>query len=1118
MSRFSHLAAVVLAFAAVSSAQTLTSSITGIVTDSSGASIPSAGVSIRNPSTGVVVWKGTTDDSGLYQAPSIPVGVYDILVEAAGFKRAHLAGITVQVDQRIRVDAQLQPGEVTESITVTAESIAQLQTETSYMGDNISTTQVKDMPLPSRAVLNLLTLVGGTSSGGSGSGINASQLSINGSRTLNSEFTVDGVSVVSGSTGGLTRLPSVEAIRELKVLTSGYSAEYGRTSGGSVNAVVDSGSNDWHGGVYYFFRNEAANANDYFRNARGESRQRDRWNQFGAKLSGPLTIPKLYNGRDRTFFFFNYEGLRRTEPVSILSTVPDEQFRMGDFSRSPVVVSDPLGGAPFAGNRLPGHRIDPAARRIMGLFPAPNTPGILDSINHRFTNNFVNNAPVSPVNDEFTVRADHSLGHAARLFGRLTQYSGTSPSQSIIPGPLDPAVGATNLTGWQTSLGWTHTWTPTLLTEVNLGFMRDDPRILPPSLGVNVAETLGIERSVGGATPRFGISGFRETGINTNTYRTQINNNYQLAATATKTSRGHLIKFGGQLRRNQFNVFNPGGLWAGLYNFNGELSSAARVTGNPVNALADFLLGMVKTSEYELPQPPTGRRNHNWALFVQDDWKLRRNLTLNLGLRYEYESPMTMSNDIYSRIDPTIGRLLVANHNASPSLNHHGDRLNLAPRVGFAWSLNEKTVVRSAFGMFFSQIFSNLGGIVVYPGFTVRQQFLNLGPGVAQPFRLSEGMPLLAVQNLNDPFFVERIATVSNPMVSGANFGEVNPLPYSTQWNFGIQRELPFKVIVDTSYVASRGVNLPLSLPFNQVPYERGEEAARVSQAAFSNSLRPFPTVAGFSSFMHAGTSTYHSLQVRVNRQMARSLSLVANYTFSKSLDDGSGLFSFSQPNDVDSGQFINLFRRIDRAVSAFDRPHNFTAAMQYTTGGPKWLRGIQFSPMFVLRDGLPDTLNQNNLHPTASQLRPNVINDTSIYAPRRLPEGAGIRYLRPVTGPDFPLGPTGPLFVGSGATRRLVLPFLGPGTLGRNTVREPGEFTVDIAVARRFHVRERMYFTLRAEAFNMFNRANFEGPSTGLSVQANAQGQPFFNSPNFGLITAARPARLMQFVARFDF
>lgn len=1106
------------AFTAASFAQSLTSSITGIVTDSSGAAIPSASVLIRNPSTGVVVWKGAADGSGRYLAPAIPVGVYDVQVEATGFKRADLQGITVQVDQRVRVDAQLQPGDVRESITVTADSIAQLQTETSYVGDNITTTQVKDMPLPSRAILNLLTLVGGISSGGSGSGINASQLSINGSRTLNSEFTVDGVSVVSGSTGGLTRLPSAEAIRELKVLTSGYSAEYGRTSGGSVNAVIDSGANDLHGGLYYFFRNEAANANNYFRNARGEARQRDRWNQFGGKLSGPVFIPKLYNGRDRTFFFFNYEGLRRTQPVSNLSSVPDEQFKAGNFSRSPIVVNDPLNGSPFPNNTLPNSRIDSAARKIMGLFPNPNTPGIFDRVSDRFTNNFVNNAPVSPVNDEFTLRLDHSVGSSARIFGRLTRYTGVGPSESIIPGPLDPATGDNRTTGYQTSVGWTHTWSPTLLTELNLGFMRDDPRMLPPSLGVNVADTLGIARSVGGATPRFSISGYRETGINTNTYRVQINNNYQLSAAATKVSAGHVIKFGGQLRKNQFNVYNPGGLWAGLYSFNGETTSPTRVGGNAVNALADFLLGNVKTSEYELPQPTTGRRNTNWALFIQDDWKVRRNLTLNLGLRYEYESPMTIANGLYSRIDPTTGKLLVANKNASATLNHNGDRLNLAPRVGLSWAVDDKTVVRSAFGMFFSQIFSNLGGVVLYPGFTVRQQFLNLGPGVAQPFRLSEGMPLLAVQNLDDPFFVERAATVNNPLTGGANFGEVNPLPYSAQWNFGIQRELPFKVILDTSYIGTRGVNLPLSLPFNQIPYALGEESARVNQAAFSNSLRPFPTVGGIGSFMHAGTSTYHSLQVRVNRQVSRSLSFVANYTFSKSLDDGSGLFSFSQPNDVDSGQFTNLFRRLDRAVSAFDRPHNFTAAAQYTTGGPKWLRGIQFNPIIVLRDGLSDTVNQNNLHPTASQLRPNVINGNSIYAPERVPEGAGIRYLRPVSDPNFPLGPVGPLFVGSGATRRLVLPFLGPGTLARNTVRQPGEFTVDLSVAKKFYLREGIYFTLRGEAFNMFNRTNFNGPSTGLSVQANAQNQPFFNSPNFGLITGARSARVMQFVARFDF
>src|SRR5262245_18391462 len=315
-------------------AQQLNASISGAVRDTNGAAITGASVTVVERDKGTVVWKTTTDDTGVYRAPSLPVGIYNLTFEAPGFKKVEINDVVLQVDQRARVNATLMPGEVTETVVVEGGGIGQLQAENSSLGDTINTSHVKNLPLPSRNILNLLTLAGGVSSGGAATGINSAQLSINGSRTVNNEITVDGISIVSGSTGGPQRLPTAEAIREFRVLTSSYSAEYGRTSGGTVNVVVESGTNQYHGGLYYYFRNEALNANDFFRNARGESRQQDRWNQYGGKLGGPIVIPKIYHGRDRSFFFVNYEGLLQRDPSSQISTIPDARFRIGDFCRS----------------------------------------------------------------------------------------------------------------------------------------------------------------------------------------------------------------------------------------------------------------------------------------------------------------------------------------------------------------------------------------------------------------------------------------------------------------------------------------------------------------------------------------------------------------------------------------------------------------------------------------------------------------------------------------------------------------------------------------------------------------------------------------------------------------
>ena len=1116
---FSALCAAAL-LALPAAAQDINGAISGTVSDPSGAVIPGASVTILNSATGVVVYRGQTNESGIYLAPVVPVGTYELTFSAPGFKAQKIQGVTLQVNQRARVDVTLQTGELTETITVEAEGAGQLEAESSSVGAVINTSQVSSLPLPSRNVLNLLTLIPGVSSGGAATGINANQMSINGSRTLNSEFTVDGVSVVSGSTGGLTRLPSTEAIREFKVLTSGYSAEYGRTSGGSVSMVVASGTNEFHGGAYEYFRNEKMNANNFFRNLRGEKRPSDRYNQFGGKLGGPVRIPKLYNGKDRTFFFANYEELRRVVPFNQSVTIPDAAYRSGDFSAAPAPVIDPTSGVAFPGNRIPVTRIDSAAAKYLGLLPAPNSPGTIDAAANRRINNYVNAGSTHPYDREITTRIDHSITDKARLFGRFTHYRGLSPATPDLPYPLSNQTGDSFTTGYQTSLGYTHTWSPTLISEMTFGFMRDNPKIDPPSMGLDVTKVLGIERTTYPGTPNVTVSGWATMGMNSNTLRRQINNNYQWTASLTKVRGGHVVKVGVQRRNNQFNVYNPqGGDFAGIYNFNGSITNINKSSGNAINSLADFLLGAVKTSQYSLPQPPTGRRNYNMAAYIQDNWKVNSKLTLNLGLRWEYESPMTIANDIYSRISPVTGRLLVAKLNASRTLDLEGAKKDFAPRVGFAYSLDKKTVIRSAFGMFYSQIFSNLGGQVLYPGFTVVQRFLDLGPGIPQPFQFHQGMPLLAKQNLSDPFFVEREATPSNPLSGGAQFGQVNPMPYSEQWNFGIQREITPGLIVDVSYVGTHGVHLPLSLPFNQVPFEIAEQVAAQGTTLATQLARPWPNVAGFSSFMHAGGSSYHGLQLKAQRQFARNFGFSANYTWSKSIDDGSGLFSFSQPNGLDQGQFINLFRRLDRALSQFDRRQNFAAALQYRTSGPKWLKGFEVDPILVARDGLMDTINQNNLHPDATQQRPSVKGvNAGGYAPQMTPEGTAIRYLLSPSDPNFPFIPTGPLFVGTGANRRNVLPFQ-IGNLGRNTMRLPGELNLDLAVARRFPLRERLALTLRMEAFNILNHTNFGGPSTGLTVTADPRtSQPVFNSPGFGLITTANSARFLQLVARFEF
>jgi hypothetical protein len=1111
-------------------------SLSGRVTDESGGALPGATVTITNADTNVTAWTGPTDGEGAYLAPSLAVGRYDIAASLTGFKSKTITGVPLTVGQKASIPIELPAGAIAETINVVGEGLGRLETEDSSMGLVVDTAQVSNLPLNTRNVLNLLTLAGGISSGGDANNINASQLSINGSRTLNSEFSVDGVSVVSGSTGGVQRFPSTEAIREFKVQTAGYSAEYGRSAGGFVNVVIRSGANDLHGGIYEYHRHERFNANNYFDNLRGLARPQDRRNQFGAKLGGPVRIPGLYDGHDKTFFFVNYEAIRRTAPASPSSTLPDERWRAGDFSSFPGQILDPQTGQAFPGNRIPDGRIDPAARRILSLVPLPNNGGDADAANGRRINNYINDTTNKPTEDEVTLRLDHHVGGKARMNARLTYYDVFGPSAPNIPGPLNNSVGDSRTKGYQVSAGWNHVWSASLLSDVNFGYYRNDPAIDPPSAGLDVAGTYGIARSVYAASPRFEIAGWRNLGIDVNTLRKQLDNNYHASAMMTWVRGAHTTKFGVQARVNSFDVFNPGGEFTGVYRFNGEITSPTRAANNPAHAMADFLLGQVKTSVYDLPQPRTVRQNHNLGLFVQNDWKVSSRLTANVGLRYEYESAMTMKDDIYSRLDTrpgTVGQLLVAGLNSSRTTDLEADMVNFAPRVGFAYTLDEKTVVRSAVGLFYGQIFSNLGGVVPYPGYQVRQEFTSLGAGLAQPFRLNEGMPLVAVQNLQDPFGVERIATTASPLAGPNNqYGDISPMPYSLQWNFGIQRALWGGAIVDLSYIGSRGYNLPVVRQMNAVPLERTQEVAQQSNAVLQ-AARPNPRVSTWPAFFHEGDSWYHSAQVRASRKFSERFSFQATYTFSKSIDNASGIFNFSQPNGLDVGDLAGapgIDENRNRGLSSLDRPHVLAVAAQYETGGPAWLKGFQANVIVTARSGLTDTIAQTNLAdwnnifslPAASLaqqrplVKPGANTDLRV---EQTPEGQSIRYLMPVNDPNFPLTPSGPFYVGAGATRRLVVPF-DPSApiIGRSTVRGPGEFNVDLGVARRFTLRGRLALTLRAEVFNALNSVNFNNPNTALTVASDAAGNAIFNSPNFGLITGAKAARFMQMVARIDF
>jgi hypothetical protein len=1119
-----------IGFGSFAWAQSLTGIISGTVTDPTKAPVAAAVLTITNADTGVNAWTGKTNESGVYRAPDLPVGRYNLAVEAAGFKHMQVSNFTLSVDQRADIDVTLQLGAVAETVTVEGSSAGQLATETASLGNTITPSQLEDMPLPSRAVLNLLILTPGVSSGGEitgQGGLSTSQLSINGSRTLNSEFLIDGVSVVTGSTGGPQTLPPADSIGEFKVLASSYSAEYGRTAGAVVTLITRSGNNSYHGSAYGYFRNEDFDANNYFSNVIGKARSEDRYNLFGGRFGGPLSIPKVYHGKNRTFFFVNYEGLIQASPFSTTSSVPYGAYAAGNFSASPTVVDNPTTHTPFPNNTIPTNLLNPAALKILGLVPSPDSPGTFNPTDNIATNNYVSIGSSHPTNNTGMARIDETISDHTRLFVTFVHFNNYSPTAPAFPGVLDNAVGDTATTGYENTVGLTQTWSPSFITDIRFGFFRNNSEVVPPSQGINDLQTLGIANQFGTAAPEINIDGFALLGSNSNTIRTQIDNNYQFIVNNNKSMGNHLLQFGAQLRRDQFDDYNPIADVNGSYTFDGSLTSAKNSSGDAINGLADFLLGDIKTSTYSLPQPLIGRRNFNLGLYVQDAWKIRPNLTLNYGIRWEYEAPFTAAHNEYSRVDPTTGDILFAGQNGvSDTLNLTSSKLNFAPRLGVAYSVTPKTVIRAGFGIFYGGIFSDLGGQVLFPGYNVEQAFANLGTGKAQPFSLSQGMPYVVTNNPSNPQAnIAQFNSPANPLTltDYDGFTQTNKDPYAEEWNFGVQRELFKGVIADVNYVGSHGVHLAVNLPTNTVPYNPAIDAALAlaNTTLTTQEARPYPNIGSFNSLNFEGTSTYHALQASVRRQFGANLAFVANYTRSKSLDDASGIYSFSQPSGLNLGEFPQQFLGLNKGLSEFDRPNDFTATVRYQTKGNRWERGFLIAPIVSIHNGLPlyiGQTNENAAQATSNEQRPNYIgNGASLLTPET-PNGTGVQYLLPDTAANFPLTPSGPYYSGSGAARVQELP-VSIGNLGRDVVRGPGQVSTNIAVGRAFDLREHLRMTIRLEAYNVLNHTNFSLPaSTTLTVAATSAGVPYFNAPSYGLITGAGQSRFLQLAARFDF
>lgn len=1123
-----------------------TAQITGLVTDSTQSAIVGAELTVTNTETGVSR-KTFTNESGNYTVPLLQPGVYGMTVQTEGFRAVSRDNIRLEVDQVLRIDFSLEVGSVSESVTVT-DATPLLQTSSGSLGQVIESRQFTDMPLNDRGALGLLALSDGIMPSRQFNPNNFSSANIfsaNGSRAGQNEILLDGApNTLPGvwpGRGILGTPVQVDVVQEFKVQTSVFSAEYGRTGGGLINMVGRSGTNDLHGSLFHFLRNSALDANDFFNNRSGVPLGAFRRNQFGGTIGGPVFIPKLYDGRKRTFFFFNYQGTRAAEARQRIVSTPTDAMRRGDFSDlrtaagAQIRIFDPLtttqvGNNPmrtqFPDNIIPQSRIDEVGSRLASHYPNPNLPGNI--------NNLSQAGSFRQVNNLLGIRVDHQINENHQFFVRYNKTYDDGQNPIWIN---SPAQGFTSLVQNVHSLAGDYTWTLNSSTLLNLryGFTDRSHDNIDPARGFDLT-TLGFPSYVNSQAgiqvfPRVTATGYlvlgNDQGRNDFSYR---NHSSQISLTKVLTT--HTLKFGADVRANfvdQRRGINPSGLYAFTRNF--TQGPNANVGGATVgDGIASMLLGTPGSGDFGTAINAISW-NEYFAFYFQDDWKVNRKLTLNLGLRYDLELPRYETSNMldwfdYNAISPLNsqvqgfseirGGLQFASVGGNPRRHFNTDRNNIAPRFGFAYQLNDRTVIRGGAGMFYAS------GSIGAGGFNIASQ----GFAPSTPFVAAlDG--LRPINTLSNPFpdgFAEAVGS-SQGLMSQVGLGidrlydRMAPLPYNLQWNFTLQREA-LGVTWQAAYAASRGIHLGDGAGFeiNQLTPDalalgtalqqlvdnpfygiiNAPSALRNPQVTRGQLMRPYPHFLGLTVFNPAAAaSTYHGLSIKAERRFASGLGFLSSWTTSKNISDAPATVgpAVGHQNVYD--------RRADRSLVEEDISQRFVASVSYELPfgrgksiGNTWNRGAdlllggwQVNGIFTRQTGFPLAIatSPNTMNALGGRQRPN---STGISAAT---SGRVQDRLNSYINPDAFSAPA-PFTYGN-----------VPRTLPN--VRGPGLTNLDFSLFKTFPLTEKLRMQFRAEAFNLSNSPMFALPNQSYGVAA------------FGAITAtSNNPRQLQFALRMFF
>lgn len=1053
--------------------QSQTATITGLIQDATGAVVPAAVIRLTNTATGELT-EARSGDTGAYVLPLLkPASGYLLVAEKEGFKSFQQQNILLETGSQLAIDIRLEVGSQAEKIVV--EAVApQLQTQSSSVGAVVDNRTIVNMPLINRRAAQLARLNGFIVQNGNGS-----NFTMAGGRGDNSMWLIDGGNAQNVLLGVQTLNfdPPIEALQEFNVSISNYAAELGRTGGGVVQMTTKSGTNQFHGSAYEYLRNDALDARTFF----SEAKPKLRYNLFGASLGGPIF-------RDRTHFFFSYEGRRQIDADARLQNIPTPEEVRGDFSQSNRIIRDPAaaGRPPFPGNVIPASRLDPLGRQLAALYPVPNVAGRTSG-----SSNYLSNPSSEDPTNVFVARIDHSFSGNDRMFGRLLKSAGKTTEFGVWPLEYaDPFSRRRENSYVNLSGTWFHNVRPTIINELRVAY---DRRKFINRTGGSYT---GFNRELGipGVDPEFfpliTVTGYANIGGDSNQERLQTPIEGIHFVDHILLVRGnHTMKFGGEFRygrNDDTNRNRPGG----QFSFNDV------ATGH---GLAALLLGWSQSARIDAASPIRSRMN-SYGAFVQDDWRITRSFTMNYGLRWDMDTPRFENFDnrqnsfdraTVNPVSGTPGVVTFSGRNGLSKYAHNFDRNNFGPRLGFAWRIGDGWVIRGGGAIVYQGSYDQATPTAANLGFSVQADFVSPDNGLTPARMLRDGLPAFAIPTEGDLTPGFGAVRLGDPASTTVEFFEPSGRRngYLETFNLNVQRQLPWQTLIEIGYLGTLGHKLPSTAVFtiNQVPTELlGPGNAQLR--------RPFPQFSGVNIHSAAiGNSNYHGVNLRFDKRLSGGIQFGGNYTWSRNIDD---LESRNELGGAAGNGFMNVYdRRSDRGLSGNHISHRFIVNTVYElpvgagraaslgSVGNSIAGGWTLGYIGEFRSGSPmgviEQVNRTNSFSPSN--RPNVVGDPELPGGRSRAEYTEMWFNTAAFAepPQFVFGNAGK-------------------TIGYG----PGAIAMDLSLMKNFRFGEEWNLQFRGEALNFINKANF--------------GLPNLNRGNnaFGRITGLAPgnqARIIQ-------